>query len=52
MPELYEAEQAARDLLASLEICANEGDDLAEMELEGQLAKHSWLQKDRDKWNA
>jgi|HubBroStandDraft_6_1064221.scaffolds.fasta_scaffold01839_12 hypothetical protein len=44
-----DAEQAARDLAQSLRVCAKEGDDLAEIELEGQLAQYPWLATDADR---
>lgn len=44
-----DAVQAARDLAQSLRVCAGEGDDLAEIELEGQLAKYPWLATDVDR---
>ena len=41
--------RAARDLAQSLRVCAREGDDLAEIELEGQLAKYPWLATTADR---
>jgi hypothetical protein len=49
MPEVRYAEQAARDLAQSLRVCAKEGYDLAEIELEGQLAKYLWLATPADR---
>lgn len=46
-PKLQEAIQTALDLAISLRICGEDGDDdLAEIELEGQMERHKWL-KDR-----
>lgn len=41
--DLQEAIQTAWDLKASLELCTTAGDELAEVELEGQVARHPWL---------